>query len=136
MRPGAGNLRIPNGSLVTKCQAIVPSGQAGAPGWIMMEARPARCGRGVMPWFFFHIRGVRHDLSRDERGLDFPDVETAYLETFYAARDIGTTFAACSGNVRDYTIEVTNAADELIFRLPISEAIDHQVPRLPKRFLQ
>jgi hypothetical protein len=102
----------------------------------MMETRPARCGRGVMPWFFFHVRGIRHDLSRDELGLDFPDVETAYLETFCAARDIGTAFAASGRNVQDFRIEVTNAADELIFRLPIAEAIDHQVPRLPRRFLQ
>jgi hypothetical protein len=102
----------------------------------MMETRPARCGRGVMPWFFFHVRGIRQELSRDELGLDFPDVETAYLETLCAARDIGTAFAASGRNVRDFRIEVTNAADELIFRLPISEAIDHQVPRLPRRFLQ
>jgi hypothetical protein len=102
----------------------------------MVKTRPARCGRGVMPWFFFHVRGIHHDLSRDELGLDFPDVETAYLETLCAARDIGSAFAASGRNVRDFSIEVVNAADELIFRLPISEAIDHQVPRLPRRFLQ
>jgi hypothetical protein len=128
-----------NGDAVTGSASalqVVPSAEAEATsssgGWTIR----CRNGRGVMPWFFFHIRGIRHDLSRDERGLDFPDVETAYLETFCAAQDIGTTFAACGRNLRDYTIEVTNAADELIFRLSISEAIDHQVPRLPRRFLQ
>jgi hypothetical protein len=115
---------------------VVPSVEAEATSSSLGRAIRCRNGRGVMPWFFFHIRDIRHDLSRDELGLDFPDVETAYLETFCAARDIGTAFAACGRNVRDFSIEVVNAADELIFRLPISEAIDRQVPRLPRRFLQ
>ena len=94
-----------------------------------------------MPWFFFHIRGIRHDLSRDELGLEFPDVETAYLEAFYAARDIRTKFVASSQNPRDYTIEVTNAADELVFDLSFSAVFDHEVaqgpiPRFRRRFLQ
>ena len=42
-----------------------------------------------MPHFFFHVRGACQELSRDELGLDFPDVETAYRETFSAARISG-----------------------------------------------
>jgi hypothetical protein len=86
-----------------------------------------------MPRFFFHVRGARQELSRDELGLDFPDVETAYRETFCAARDIRAVFAARGRHPCDYTIEVVNAADELIFRLPFSEALDHRVPRLTRR---
>jgi hypothetical protein len=89
-----------------------------------------------MPHFFFHVRGARQELSRDELGLDFPDVETAYRETFRAARDIRAVFAACGQHPRDYTIEVMNAADELIFRLPFSASLDPRVPRPTGRFLQ
>lgn len=89
-----------------------------------------------MPHFFFHIRSARQELSRDELGLDFPDVETAYRKTFCAARDIMAVFAACGQHPRDYTIEVVDAADELIFRLPFSESLDPRGHRLTGRFRQ
>jgi len=89
-----------------------------------------------MPRFFFHVRGARQELSRDELGLDFPDVETAYHEMFCAARDISAVLAGCGWHPCDYTIEVVDAADELIFRLPFSEAIDSWVPRPTGRFRQ
>ena len=37
---------------------------------------------------------------------------------------------------RDYAIEVVNAADELIFRLTFSEALDQRVPSLTRRWRQ
>ena len=90
-----------------------------------------------MPWFFFHIRGNPHDLSGDELGFDFPDVETAYLEAFYAARDLRNEFATWSQILRDYTIEVTNAADDLVFALSFSAVFDHEVAQgSSPRFLQ
>ncbi|PVE20993.1 hypothetical protein DC522_29160 [Microvirga sp. KLBC 81] len=89
-----------------------------------------------MPLFFFHIRGVHQELSRDELGLEFPDLKTVYLETFCAARDIAIELTACGRNPRGCTIEVMNAADELVFELPFSEALDHQIHHLLRRFLQ
>ena len=91
-----------------------------------MEARVIWCrnGRGVLPLFFFHIRGDRQELSRDELGLEFPDVETAYRETFFAARDIRSVFAARGRHPRDYVIEVVNAEDKLVFRLPFSDILN------------
>jgi hypothetical protein len=89
-----------------------------------------------MPRFFIHVRGTRQELSRDELGLDFPDVETAYRETFYAARDISAVLAACGQHPCDYIIEVMTAMDELIFRLPFPESLDHRAPRLTGRFRQ
>lgn len=87
-----------------------------------------------MPRFFFHVRGAGQDLSRDELGLEYPDTETACRETFCAARDIRAVFAACGQNPSGYTIEVVNGVDQLVFMLPLSEALDHQVPHLTKRF--
>lgn len=89
-----------------------------------------------MPRFFFHIRGVHQELSRDELGLEFPDVKTVYIETFCAARDIGAELVARGRSPRGCIIEVMNAAGELVFRLPFSEALGHQVHHLPRRFLQ
>jgi hypothetical protein len=78
---------------------------------------------------------MREVLSRDELGLDFPDVETACLRTYCAACAIGTELAACGRSPWDYTILVMNAADEVVFRLPFSEALEHR-PRSPfRRFL-
>ena len=63
--------------------------------------------RSDTPWereechasLFLSRQGCAQELSRDELGLDFPDVETAYRETFCAARDIMAVFAAC-GRIR------------------------------------
>ena len=89
-----------------------------------------------MPRFYFHVRGARQELSLDELGLDFPDAETAYRETFCAARDVRAVFAACGRHPRDYTIEVVNGAGQLIFRVPFSEALNHGVPHLTTGFYQ
>ncbi len=87
-----------------------------------------------MPRFFFHVRGARQELSRDELGLEYPDMETACRETFCAAQDIRAVFAACGRNTCGYTIEVVNGADELVYMLPLSEALDHHLPYLSRRF--
>ena len=89
-----------------------------------------------MPRFFFHVRSFRQELSRDEFGFDLPDVETACLMTISAARDLMGVFSGRDRNPRDYTIEVRNAADELVFELPFSTAFDHQEPELPRIFRQ
>jgi hypothetical protein len=104
--------------------------------WIRMgkSGMPGK-GRSVVPRFFFHVRGFRQELSRDEFGLDFPDLETACLMTLSAARDLRDVFSARGRNPRDYTIEVRNAADELVFKLPFTMAFDHPDPDVPWRVL-
>jgi hypothetical protein len=59
-----------------------------------------------MPHFFFHVRTIGRNLSRDELGLDFPDAETAYREAFRAASAIEGEFAARGQSPWDYAIEV------------------------------
>ena len=77
-----------------------------------------------MPRFFFHVRFDHHNQSRDELGLDFPDVETAHAEAVRAAKDLRDEFVAQGQSPRDYTIEVENGSGELVFRLPFSEVFD------------
>ncbi|MET0532512.1 MAG: hypothetical protein ABW003_30050 [Microvirga sp.] len=77
-----------------------------------------------MPRFFFHVRFDHLNRSRDERGLDFPDVETARAEAVRAAKDLRDEFVAQGQDPRDYAIEVENGSGELAFRLPFSEVFD------------
>jgi hypothetical protein len=89
-----------------------------------------------MPRFFFHVTDMCQDLSLDGVGLEFPDTVTVCLATLCAAHDIGAELAACGLSLQDYTILVMNAAGELVFELPFSETLDHEVHPLPRRFLQ
>ena len=86
-----------------------------------------------MAHFFFHLRGSYQGLSRDELGLEFPDVEAAYLEAFQAAHDMQHELIARGQNPRAYAFEVVNAEDELVFDLPFSEVLDRQAGRRPAK---
>ena len=77
-----------------------------------------------MPRFFFHVRFDGHSQSRDELGLDFPDVETARAEAVRAAKDLRDEFVVRGQNLRHYAIEVESVSGELVFRLPFSELFD------------
>jgi hypothetical protein len=82
-----------------------------------------------MPRFFFHIRCWDQTLSRDELGLDFPDVESTCAQVFCAAMALRDEFAARDEDPRDYSVEITNAAGELVLSVPFSEIFDGQAWR-------
>ena len=84
-----------------------------------------------MPRFFFHLRGGPNSFSPDDMGLDFPDVEAAYLDAFQAAKDMAQEWLTKGQNPRDYVFEVVNAAGELVLELPFSEVLDRQSGRRP-----
>jgi hypothetical protein len=77
-----------------------------------------------MPRFFFNVRFDHLNRSRDELGLDFPDVETARAEAVRGAKDLRDEFVAQGQNPRHYAVEVESASGELAFRLPLSELFD------------
>ena len=81
-----------------------------------------------MSYFFFHLRGP-NGLSRDELGLDLPDVETAYLEADRAVTDMARELQAKRLNPRSYAFEITNAADEPVLELPFWETLDRVARR-------
>jgi hypothetical protein len=82
-----------------------------------------------MPRFFFHIQAPDKGLSRDELGLDFPDVETARREAVRAAQDLERVFAACGQYPHDYAIEVENDTGAVVFRLPFCETLRRSLPQ-------
>ncbi|MBD2748853.1 hypothetical protein IC232_19375 [Microvirga sp. BT688] len=70
-----------------------------------------------MPRFFFHVRCRGETLSCDDLGLDFPDVVTAHNEALGAARGLNGVFVTWGRNPHDCTLEVENAAGELVFNV-------------------
>ncbi len=70
-----------------------------------------------MPLFYFHVRCRGETLSHDELGLEFPDVLTAHNKALSAARDLDGVFVTWSRNPHDCTIEVEDAAGELVFSI-------------------
>lgn len=67
-----------------------------------------------MPRFFFHVRCRGETLSYESLGLDFPDAVTAHNDAVRAARDLDGAFVTWGRNPHDCTMEVENAAGELV----------------------
>ncbi|EIM26815.1 DUF6894 family protein [Microvirga lotononidis] len=82
-----------------------------------------------MPRFFFHIRDVRLGLSRDELGLDCPDVEAAYLEACRAGLDLRHEFVARGQSPQDFSIVIANAAHEFVSELPFTVVFGHRMAK-------
>jgi len=76
-----------------------------------------------MPRFYFHPWDS-DGLSRDELGLDLPDVKAAYLEADRAVNGLAQEFLARGQNPRDYAFEIANAAGALALDLPFAETLD------------
>jgi hypothetical protein len=77
-----------------------------------------------VPRFFFHVRFDHLTRSRDELGLDFPDVGTAHAEAVRAAKDLRDEFLAQNQDPRNYAIEVENVSGDVVFRLSFSKLLD------------
>lgn len=85
-----------------------------------------------MPRFYFHVRCRGETLSRDNAGLDFPDMVTAHDEALRAARDLDQAFIARGRDPRDCTIEVESAEGELVFSLSFAAIFNgHAAPLDP-----
>ena len=79
-----------------------------------------------MPRFFFHIRSNGQGWSRDELGLDFPNVEIARREALRAAEDLESVFASRGQDPRDHAVEVEDESGEIVLHLSFSEIFDRQ----------
>jgi hypothetical protein len=79
-----------------------------------------------MPLFYFHVRCHGETLSKDEFGLDFPDVVSAHNQALRAARDLDGVFAARGKDPNDCTVEVENASGELVVSLSFAAIFNEQ----------
>ena len=83
-----------------------------------------------MPRYFFHIRCHGETLSKDEFGLDFPDVVSAHNQALRAARDLDSAFLARGKDPKDCTVEVENTSGELVVSLSFAAIFNGlQIPR-------
>lgn len=83
-----------------------------------------------MSRFFFDFR-QGPDLATDRDGLEFRDMEEAYLEVYAAALDM---WGELLKQRRDPTLcyfEVRNESRDLLFTLPFSEVMDACKDRKP-----
>ena len=87
----------------------------------------------VIPRFYFPLRCGDEGVSPDEFGLDFPDVESAYLEADRAVRDMARELRAKGKDPRSYAFEITSASGEVVFELLFSETLDRQKDRRQAR---
>ena len=85
-----------------------------------------------MPRFFFHFRDAK-DLDFDEEGLELPDLDTAYLEAFEAAKEMWGEAIRELRNPSREQIEIGNAEGKTLMVVPLREVMDslRGVPRHP-----
>jgi hypothetical protein len=76
-----------------------------------------------VPHFYFHLRDEL-GFHPDDVGLDFPDVETSYLEAFRAAVGLWGELLQQRRDPRCSRFEITDARGEPLFELPFSEVPD------------
>ncbi len=83
-----------------------------------------------MPIYFFHLRGPA-GLERDESGIDFPNIEAAFLDAY---RTIPALSAELIGDGLDpfrYAFEIADGDGNPLLEVPFSEPIivERQPPK-------
>jgi len=76
-----------------------------------------------MPRFFFDFRQAGH-LVPDSEGIEFADVEQAYLEAFKTAQDMWSELLRERQDPRRCLFEVRSAAGDTLFIFPFQEVVD------------
>ena len=86
-----------------------------------------------MPLFRFHVRSLA-GLERDDTGLEFPDLETAYLEACHTIPEMAADLVREGLNPMSHTFEITDAAGQVLIEVPFAERLrDGRPLRRPKR---
>lgn len=86
-----------------------------------------------MPLFRFHLRTLT-GTELDETGLEFPNLEAAYLEACRSIPSMITDFVQAGLNPLAYVFEITDAAGQVLIEVPFTERLrDGQPPSRPKR---
>lgn len=85
-----------------------------------------------MPRYFFDFRQAGH-LALDSEGLEFANVEQAYLEAFRTAQDMWSELLKQRRDPRHCFFEVRNTSDDILFTLPFQEVVDCCTDRVTSR---
>jgi hypothetical protein len=73
--------------------------------------------------YYFHLR-IGHTVSPDEIGLDLPDLETAYLEAFKAAREMWSELLAEGSDPLSRCFEIADERGRSLLTLPFAEVLE------------
>jgi hypothetical protein len=75
-----------------------------------------------MQLFRFHVRSLL-GLERDDTGLEFPDLETAYLEAYLTIPEIAADLVREGRNPMLHAFEITDATGQKLIEVPFSERL-------------
>jgi hypothetical protein len=73
--------------------------------------------------YYFHLR-IDRELSPDEIGLDLPDLDTAYLEAFQAARAMWSELLAERSDPLLRSFEIADSDGRVLLLLPFREVLE------------
>src|SRR5437588_4179287 len=82
--------------------------------------------------YYFHLRTGR-SFSPDAIGLDLPDLETAYLEAFEAARAMWGELLAERSDPLIRAFEIADEHGQILLTVPFAEVLERACK--PKRVL-
>ena len=75
-----------------------------------------------MAQFYFDYRDNQGRLDTDETGIEFPDLETAYLDAYRAAIDMWAESRRCGDNLGSASFTIRDRNGVLV-ELPFAEAL-------------
>jgi len=70
-------------------------------------------------------------LKSDKDGMDFVDLETAYLEAYLAIPDMSADLVKRKRNPLPYAFEIAGETGRLLMEVPFVEFLQDQKPRRP-----
>lgn len=76
-----------------------------------------------MSRFYFGLRAAG-TLSPDDEGLEFRNVEEAYLEAFRAAREMWPELLIKRSDPRDFAFEISDQHGTLVMVVPFTEVLE------------
>ncbi len=75
-----------------------------------------------MTRFYFHMHSDR-GVSRDTYGIEFADLDAAYLDAFRAATDLWRELLRARKDPRTYRFEIADASGRTLLELPFAEIL-------------
>jgi hypothetical protein len=94
---------------------------------------PARIRGDLMPLFRFHLHAP-NGVEFDDTGLEFQDLETAYLEACHTIPEIAADLVREGLSPMLHAFEIVDAAGQVLMEVPFGERLkDGQRPRRPRR---
>lgn len=75
-----------------------------------------------MPRFFFHLR-TETVLELDRTGLDYPDIESAYLEACRSVPGLAAEFIAAGRDPMNFQFEIMRGDGQSMMEVPFREMV-------------